>query len=141
MQVKIQKLDPKAELPRYATLGAACADLVALEGAFVPPGGSAAIRTGLAFDIPEGHVMLIFSRSGHGFVNDVRLANCVGVIDSDYRGEVMVKLTCDGGSYKVAAGDRIAQAMVIPIPQVTFVVGEELIQTARGAGGFGSTGK
>jgi dUTP pyrophosphatase len=123
MQVKIQKLDPKAELPRYATLGAACADLVALEGAFVPPGGSAAIRT------------------GHGFVNDVRLANCVGVIDSDYRGEVMVKLTCDGGSYKVAAGDRIAQAMVIPIPQVTFVVGEELIQTARGAGGFGSTGK
>lgn len=104
------------------------------------------IDTGLAFEIPEGHVMLIFSRSGHGFKNNIRLGNCVGVIDADYRGPVKVKLAADdmGDWYTglcIEYGDRIAQGMVIPFPSVEFVVSDELSATERGKGGFGSTGK
>lgn len=105
--------------------------------------------TGLAFDIPEGHVMLVFSRSGHGFKYDVRLANCVGVIDSDYRGEVMVKLTKDytlsdeddhSVPFSVRPGDRIAQAMIIPVERISFAEVDEISSTSRGTGGFGSSG-
>lgn len=85
--------------------------------------------------------MMVYSRSGHGFKSDVRLANCVGVIDSDYRGEVKVKLTNDGNEYmQVNEGDRIAQAMIIPVEQVKFIEVAELSDTERGTGGFGSTG-
>ena len=87
--------------------------------------------------------MLVYSRSGHGFKHDTRLANCVGVIDSDYRGELMVKLTYDGaedGPF-IEPGDRIAQAMIVPVSQVSFDVVDELSDTVRGSGGFGSTGK
>lgn len=139
--LKVKRLDPKAQLPGYATLGAACFDIAALNVGFVSGGGYATFSTGLAFEVPEGHVMLIFSRSGHGFKNNVRLANCVGVIDSDYRGEVMVKLTNDSRQDMwVEPGDRIAQAMIVPVQQVTFTEVDELSETARGAGGFGSTG-
>ena len=91
-------------------------------------------------------VMLVFSRSGHGFNHAVRLANSVGVIDSDYRGEVKVKLACDDcpddePPLKINPGDRIAQAMVLPIPRVEFEEVTELSATARGQGGFGSTGR
>lgn len=88
--------------------------------------------------------MLVFSRSGHGFKNDTRLANCVGVIDSDYRGEVMVRLTCDNMSVNalhVSPGDRIAQAMLLPVAQVEFEEVDDLGATKRGTGGFGSSGK
>lgn len=139
MQIKVKKLDPDARLPVYGTNGAGCFDLAALSPAEIWE--ARIIRTGLSFEIPEGHVMLIFSRSGHGFKNDVRLANCVGVIDADYRGEVMVKLTNDGTQrFEIEPGDRIAQAMVIPFPRVTFEEVEELSSTERGEGGFGSTG-
>lgn len=97
---------------------------------------------GLAFEIPKDHVMLIFSRSGHGFNSDTRLANCVGVIDSDYRGEVKVKLTVDPSmqdGFVVYQYDRIAQAMVIPVEQVTFILSDELSDSER-FGGLGSTG-
>lgn len=144
MQVKVKKLHTDAIMPKYATDGSACFDLHATEEAFVDDIAhtSEIIPTGLAFEVPACYVMLIFSRSGHGFKNDVRLANCVGVIDSDYRGEVKVKLTADpNGSLTVKKGDRIAQAMVIPIPSVGLVEVEELTDTERGAGGFGSTGK
>lgn len=106
------------------------------------PGSVAAtFDTGLAFEIPPGWVMLIFSRSGHGFKSQTRLANCVGVIDSDYRGQVSVRLTVDaGGGLSVAHGDRIAQAMLVPIPRVELIEVDELSDTERGAGGFGSTG-
>lgn len=147
MKLKIKKLHPAAMLPTYATPGAACFDLYALpeNDKAVPVcfGLPTTIPTGLAFEVPEGHVMLIFSRSGHGFNNDTRLANCVGVIDSDYRGEVKVKLTRDQSptSYPIFKhGDRIAQAMVIPLPKVTFEEVQELSDTQRGNGGFGSTG-
>ncbi len=142
MQLKIKKLDPAAIIPRYATKGAACFDLHALHDAQASNTSPAVIRTGLAFDIPEGWVMKVYSRSGHGFKQNTRLANCVGIIDADYTGEVMVKLTCDtvGGGLIVSAGDRIAQAMLEPAPQVELVEVDELKVTDRGAGGFGSTG-
>lgn len=143
ISVKVKKLNPNAIIPKYATQGSGCFDIHSLTGGCVKPGYPLSCDTGLAFDIPVNHVMLVFSRSGHGFKNDVRLANCVGVIDSDYRGALGVKLTPDSvhGELTVAVGDRIAQAMVIPIDMVDFEEVDELSSTDRGAGGFGSTGK
>lgn len=147
--MKIEKEHPKVVTPSYATPGSACFDISAWLGedekvkVGIAPGRAATFPTGLKFDIPEEHVMLVFSRSGHGFKNDVRLANCVGVIDSDYTGELKVKLTNDNPDsyFDVANGDRIAQALVLPVKQVTFEVVEKLKkQTQRGEGGFGSTG-
>lgn len=142
MELKYKRLHPDAIAPRYATAGAACFDIAALHNAHVTPINPAIISTGLSFEIPPGHVMLVFSRSGHGFKHGVRLANCVGVIDSDYRGELMVKLTSDDGQLmQVFAGDRIAQAMIVPLPSVTLVEADELGKTERGTGGLGSTGR
>jgi len=137
MQVKVEKLYASAQLPVYGSAGAACFDLYAHNDR-----GDGVFGTGLAFEVPEGHVMLIYSRSGHGFKHGIRLANCVGVIDSDYRGEVVVKLHHDrGGFLPLLCGERIAQAMIVPVDRVTFVESDELSGTERGAGGFGSTGK
>jgi len=141
MQLKIKRLHPDAIMPTYGSDGAACFDLYAINaGTVCEP---IEFRTGLSFEIPAGYAMMIYSRSGHGFSFNVRLANCVGVIDSDYRGELIVKLTTDYGDYaflKVSPGDRIAQAMLIPVPRLTLVEVDELSETVRGAGGFGSTG-
>jgi dUTP pyrophosphatase len=148
MELKVKKLHPDAVLPKYASEGAACFDLHALEDAddsskeveFAPE-SACTFRTGLSFEVPPGWAMMVYSRSGHGFRNGVRLSNCVGVIDSDYRGEVMVRLHNEGNDwFNVKKGDRIAQSMLIPVPKVTIVEAEELSETARGAGGFGSTG-
>ncbi|MCK9369725.1 dUTP diphosphatase [Candidatus Dojkabacteria bacterium] len=144
MQIKIKKLTETAITPTYATDGSGCFDLYysgksqRLVGA-IP----ISLETGIAFEIPENYVMLVFSRSGHGFKNAIRLANCVGVIDSDYRGEVIVKLHPDVVSVDncltIYPGDRIAQAIIIPYPRVEFLVTDELSSTERGTGGFGST--
>ncbi len=141
--IRIKKLHPDAIIPRYQTPGAACFDIHSLEDGHVHPWGTCNFATGLSFEIPECHVMLVYSRSGHGFNLDVRLANCVGVVDSDYRGELRVKLTNDSSNkmLEVRKGDRIAQAMVIPVHQWQLVEVEELSDTLRGTGGFGSTGK
>lgn len=147
MEIKIKKTRPDAVVPQYATPGAACFDLHALlfdttftDAVEVVRGSPQVFKTGLAFEIPKDHVMLVFSRSGHGFKYNTRLANCIGVIDADYRGEVMVKLTCDTGGMVVKHLDRIAQAMVIPVDSCTFVEVDELSDTERGDGGMGSTG-
>lgn len=138
--VRVKKLHSAARLPEYATDGSGCFDLFALNGSELY-GGSGVIDTGLAMEIPEGWVMQIFSRSGHGFKNDVRLANCVGIIDADYRGPVKVKLRSDGPSFfRVEAGDRVAQGMLVEVERVSFNEVSELSETKRGAGGFGSTG-
>lgn len=138
--VKVKRLRPEAIIPTYGTEDAACFDISTTHAGMVDARGSAIFDTGLAFEIPQKHVMLMFSRSGHAFNRDIRLANCVGVIDADYRGELKVKLTSDSNfSYPVYTGDRIAQAMVLPIEQVTFIE-DELSETVRGEGGFGSTG-
>lgn len=146
MKVKVKKLHPDAKLPVYATDGAGCFDLHALESEFDILTSSLPVKvsTGLSFEIPEGYVMLVFSRSGHGFKHGIRLSNCVGVIDSDYRGEVKVKLHKDSTLlnqvFRVNKGDRIAQAMIVPIPKIEFVEVDELSDTERGDSGFGSTG-
>jgi dUTP pyrophosphatase len=149
MKLKIKKLHPAAITPKYATEGSACFDLHAVledeshlnHGLTVYPNTSETIRVGLAFEVPKGFVMLIFSRSGHGFKNGVRLSNAVGVLDSDYRGECMVKLHNDSrAKFKVSHGDRIAQAMLLPVPTVELEEADDLSDTARGTGGFGSTG-
>lgn len=140
LEVKIKRLSWEAKIPQYATKGAACFDIYSTEDGVVDRVGKA-FSTGLAFEVPEGYVLLVYSRSGHGFKHNVRLANCVGVIDSDYRGELKVKLTSDTLKYDVKAGDAIAQGMLIKLDQVQFSVTETLSETDRGENGFGSTGK
>lgn len=145
MQLKVKKLDPEAILPRYATEGATCFDLHALileEGAVtVEPGETLKLRTGLSFEVPAGYVMDVYSRSGHGFKSGIRLVNCVGIIDSDYRGEVQVGLRNDGrGSVTFLHGDRVAQAKLTKVEQVELIEVESLSETERGEAGLGSTG-
>lgn len=146
MKLKIKKLHPDAVVPQYATPGAACFDLVAIDNgtSHRKDPGAAIYRTGLAFEIPPGWALEVHSRSGHGFKDAIRLSNCTGIIDSDYRGELLVALRFDGdldtGCTSVKAGDRIAQAKLVSAPQVEIEVVEDLSDTARGAGGFGSTG-
>lgn len=148
MHVRVKRLTDTAIIPTYATPGAACFDLYAdgyrneQLGLSTNLYSTQTVSTGLAFEVPLGHVMLIFSRSGDGFKRDVRLSNCVGVIDSDYRGDVAVKLRRDSGKgLDIHPGDRVAQALILPVEQVNFVDSLELSDTERGSGGFGSTGK
>lgn len=144
MQIKVKQLSPLAVLPKYQTKGAACFDLHAATEETVVVSSTSIVGTGLAFEIPKGHVMLVFGRSGSAFKNDTRLSNCVGVIDSDFRGEVKVKLTRDANNFTdflvVEPSDRIAQGMIVPIPHVELVEIGDLEETERGTGGFGSTG-
>lgn len=143
MKVKVKRLYESATLPTYATDGSGCFDIYTMLNGDTDYNEPHTYSTGLAFEVPEDHVMLIFSRSGHGFKNDVRLSNCVGIIDSDYRGELKVKLTCDkiGWGLEVNAGDRIAQGMIIPVAKVSFEEVTDLSDTERGTKGFGSSGK
>jgi dUTP pyrophosphatase len=144
IELRVKKLHPDAIMPRYQTEGSACVDLhvvglaapIALEG-----GESMTFQTGIAFEVPRGYVMLVFSRSGHAFKNDVRLGNCVAVIDSDYRGEVKIRLRAESsGGLVVSNGDRIAQAMLVKLPEAELIEVDELSETERGTNGFGSTG-
>ena len=138
------KIGSDIPLPYYATPGSAAMDLHAcLDGPVViPAGGRSVIPTGIAIALPSpDYVALVFARSGLGIKHGVAPANCVGVIDSDYRGEVMVGLQNSGSSdFTVQPGDRIAQLMVTPVVQATIQMVDELDETQRGAGGFGSTG-
>ena len=154
VELKVKRLLPRVSLPRYESEGAACFDLrgyidlsrderleETLPKETLTKDSPVVMTTGLAFEVPKGYVMLIFSRSGHGFKDQIQLANCVGVIDSDYRGEVKVCLTKTTDGYKeFEDGDRVAQAMLLPIPQANFVEVNQLSSTERGDKGFGSTG-
>ena len=140
--MKVKRLHKEANLPLYATDGAGCFDLFTVDSQFIAPGEAMVHGTGLAFAVPKGHVMLIFSRSGMGFKQSGRLSNCVGVIDSDYRGEVMVRIHNDSkyDPIQTQVGDRIAQALVLPVERIEFELVNELDETERGDGGLGSTG-
>jgi dUTP pyrophosphatase len=141
MKLKVQLLSQDAKLPTYATDGSACFDLYATSDDIMPVGTSTRVFTRIAVEVPEGYAMMIYSRSGHAFAKSVRLSNCVGVIDSDFRGQIIVKLSNDGHeAFEIHKGDRIAQAMLIPVPRCAIERVESLNETARGAGGFGSTG-
>lgn len=144
MIVSVKKLKNEATLPTRGSEQAAGYDLYAClpDGdVTVAPGETVRIGTGLAFAVPEGYFGAIFARSGLA-ARGLRPANCVGVADSDYRGEYIVALHNDSAaSMTVSHGDRIAQLVVMPFLPVTFEEREDLSSTARGDGGFGSTGK
>lgn len=146
MEIKVKKLRPDAQLPTYATPGSAAADLYALcppEGVTLAPGARALIPTGIAIELPSAdYVALVHIRSGHGIKHGLALSNGVGVIDSDYRGEVCVGLAnLSDTPYTVQNGERIAQLRIAPALMPAFVESDVLAATQRGAGGFGSTGK
>lgn len=141
LTIKVSKIHERAKLPVYATVGSACADVSTVESVMVPAGGTAVISTGLCFEIPTGFCIKAHSRSGHGFKFGVRLANCTGIIDSDYRGELKLKLKNDSNApLNIVAGERIAQIEIAEVIQGDFVEVSQLTQTVRGDGGFGSTG-
>ncbi len=144
MKIQVSVLREGARIPTRGSAHAAGYDLYAcLEHAVeIAPGGSAKIGTGLAIAIPDGYFGAIFARSGLAAKEGLRPANCVGVADSDYRGEYMVVLHNDSGTARIVRpGDRIAQLVVLPYLAAEFETVQALDETARGAGGFGSTGK
>lgn len=143
VEVKIKKISPNAVLPTYGTENAAGADLSACLFApiTIDPGQTFVVKTGLTMEIPEGYVGLIYARSGLATKRGLAPANKVGVIDSDYRGEIMVALYNQSElPQKIEPGERIAQLVIVPYLRGVFNEVDELSDTTRGAGGFGSTG-
>ena len=144
LTVKIQKLRDGAVVPHLGSEYAAGADLYAcLENdVVIAPGATAFIPTGIASAIPAGYAGFVFARSGLACKSGLAPANKVGVIDADYRGEIMVALhNHSSEAYTVTNEQRIAQMCIMPVPAVEYIVSDSLDDTARGAGGFGSTGK
>lgn len=141
--VKIKKLDDRAVIPTYGSEFSAGADLYAIadEDITIMPGETVLIHTGLSMEIPVGYVGLIYARSGLASKKGLAPANKVGVIDSDYRGEFMVALHNHSTiSHTITHGERIAQLVITPYLTANFQLADELSDTQRGAGGFGSTG-
>jgi dUTP pyrophosphatase len=143
LDLPVQRLRPDAELPSYAHPGDAGADLRAADDVELPPLGRALVPTGLAIAVPPGHAAFVHPRSGLASRHGVTVANAPGTIDAGYRGEVMVILVNldPATAYQVKRGDRIAQLVVQPVVTASFSEVAELPDTARAAGGFGSTGR
>lgn len=142
--IAVKKLSPKAILPTYGSAEAAGADLYACleESVTIAPGETAWIPTGIAMEVPKGCAGLIYARSSLGVKRGLAPANKVGVIDSDYRGEIRVVLLNHGKETQtVEHGERIAQMVITPVLTPAYQQVEELTDTSRGDGGFGSTGK
>ena len=143
-KIAVKKLDERAVLPAYGSAFAAGADLYAVldDAVEILPGETKLIKTGLALEIPEGYAGLIYARSGLASKRGLAPANKVGVVDADYRGEVMVALHNHSNVVQsVEPMERITQLVVAPFLHAEFVECEELSQTVRGEGGFGSTGR
>ena len=143
-RIAVKKLDERAVLPQYASDFSAGADLHALLDAPVEiaSGETKLIRTGLSMEIPEGYAGLIYARSGLASKRGLAPANKVGVVDADYRGEVMVALHNHSAvAQTVAPGERIAQLVVAPFLKAEYFECDKLSDTVRGEGGFGSTGR
>ncbi len=142
--VKIKLIRDNAICPLYQSASAAGADLYAAidKALAIEAGQTVLVPTGIAMEIPEGYVGLVFARSGLATKKGLAPANKVGVIDSDYRGEIMVALYNHSGERaQVLAGERIAQIVLVPYLTAQFEIADELSSTERGSGGFGSTGK
>lgn len=142
LKLKILNPDVATPMPSYATDGSACFDIATVsETTTIQPGQAATFATGIAVEVEPGWALVAHSRSGHGFKYDTRLANSAGIIDSDYRGEIFLRLRNDGDRpLEIKQFDRIAQGMLIACPRVEFEVVQELGTTQRGTGGLGSTG-
>ena len=145
MTVKIKKLNEDAVIPTYGSTEAAGCDLYALldtDEVVIHPGSTSLIRTGISMEIPHGYYGGIYARSGLASKKGLRPANCTGVIDSDYRGEIMVALHNDSPSIQTISNhERIAQMIIEKYEQAEFLIVDDLVETERGYGGFGSTGK
>lgn len=144
MKIKTVKIREDAKTPFKATSGSAGADMHACinEPVTFGAGERVMIPTGIAVEIPSGFGGFIFPRSSLGVKNGITLPNCVGVIDSDYRGEISIPLINFGREpYTVNPGDRIAQMVILPVADAEYELADELSPTERGEGGFGSTGK
>ncbi|UWG98542.1 dUTP diphosphatase [Dehalobacter sp. DCM] len=143
--VRIKKTQPQAQIPVYATAGAAGADIYAClqEDMIIAPGERVGVPTGIAIELPDAQVVaLVFARSGLASKQGLALSNGVGVIDSDFRGEIKVlMINLGNAAVTVRHGDRIAQIAFMPVRQAAFIEAQELAETQRGEGGFGSTGK
>lgn len=142
--IQVKKLRANAILPTYGSAEAAGADLYACLDAeiVIKPGETCFIPTGLAMEIPKGYAGLIYARSGLACKRDLAPANKVGVVDSDYRGEFMIALHNHGkDAQTVKPCERVAQLVITPVLAPAFTLCEELDETLRGVGGFGSTGK
>ena len=142
--IKVIKLHPQAKLPTYGSVEAAGADLYACLDApvTVDPGDTVWIPTGIALEVPKGCAGLIYARSGMAVKRNLAPANKVGVVDSDYRGEIKVVLLNHGKvAQTIEPGERIAQFVITPVLTPVYELVEELTGTDRGFGGFGSTGK
>ena len=140
MKVKIKKTHPNGKIPTYATDGSGAFDFYSAEDVFIKETEVRAINLGVAMEIPQGHVMLLFPRSSIGKNTWLRMPNSVGVIDSDYRGTIHALYENVLGGDIILIGQRIAQGIIVPYPKVEFEEVEELSITERGDGGFGSTG-
>ena len=141
--VNIKKLNPKATIPTYGSEYAAGCDLYACleESVTIEPHATVLIKTGLALEVPVGYAGLIYARSGLASKRNLAPANKVGVVDADYRGEVMVALHNHGTmAQTIEHGERIAQMVIAPFLTANFIEVDELSDTVRGEGGFGSTG-
>ncbi len=145
MKLNIKKLNENAVIPTYGSEFAAGADLYACtngETVVIESGETKLIKTGLAMEIPEGYAGLIYARSGIANKRGLAPSNKVGVVDSDYRGEIMVSLhNHSNETQSIADGERIAQMVITPFLKVEYQEVEEISETVRGEGGFGSTGK
>jgi len=142
-QISVKKLHPNAKLPTYGSVEAAGADLYACldEAVIIQPGETAWIGTGIALEVPKGCAGLVYARSGMAAKRGLAPANKVGVIDSDYRGEVkVVLLNHSKQPQTVEPGERIAQFVITPVLTPEYTFADDLSDTQRGSGGFGSTG-
>jgi dUTP pyrophosphatase len=143
IDLPVRRLREEAVIPSRAHDGDAGLDLHAAEGATIAPGARVSVGTGIAIEIPEGHAGLVLPRSGLAARHGIALVNAPGLIDSGYRGEVRILLlnTDPDAPFEISVGDRIAQLLVIPFTAVTPVEAHALAASARGGGGFGSTGR
>lgn len=142
LKVLAKRLHPDAVIPEFKSSGAAGGDVCSTIDVTIMPGQSAKIPLGIALQAPEGYMFEAVGRSGLGCKFGLRLANCVGIIDNDYRGEIMVVLINDGDlQYTIRKGDAVAQLLLREYHQYDVEVVDELSDTIRGEGGFGSTGK
>lgn len=142
MKLKIKRLNEDAIMPKYQTVGSAGFDLCATEVAIIEPHKTVIIGSGLSFEIPEGFFGAVYARSGLGIKNGIRLANDVGIIDSDYRGEVKIALHNDSDvPFTITKGMRCCQMLIQPVVQCEIEEATDLTDTERGQGGLGSTGR
>lgn len=140
--IRVRRLDPDVPLPAYAHPGDAGADLHAAADVLLEPGQRALVPTGIALALPDGHVGLVHPRSGLAARHGISIVNAPGTVDAGYRGEVQVCLvnTDTTTAFQVRRGDRIAQLVVQRVETATFEEADDLGNTARGSGGYGSTG-